>query len=178
LWHESDTEPFAALNADPRVREHFPNVLTRAESEASLGRIRTHFEKHGFGAWAVELRERPGLIGFAGLTHPMFAAPCGPCVEIGWRFAFDAWGHGYATEAARAALRAGFQEIGLEEVVSFATVGNARSRRVMEKLGLSHDPADDFDHPLSTPGHPLERHVLYRLQRAEWQRRVAKEPAI
>jgi len=172
LWQAGDEEPFAAMNADPRVREHFESVLTRAESDASIGRNHAHFEKHGFGAWAVELRERPGLIGVAGLTHPMFAAPCGPCVEIGWRFAFDDWRHGYATEAARAALSAGFEEIGLDEIVSFTTVGNVRSQRVMEKIGLHHDPADDFDHPLLPAGHRLARHVMYRLRRAQWQSRA------
>ena len=177
LWQVSDAEPFAAMNADPRVREHYPSVLTREESDASVARIRAHFEKHGFGAWAVELRERPGFIGFAGLTRPAFSAPCGPCVEIGWRFAFDHWGQGYATEAARVALRAGFLEVGLDEVVSFTTVNNLRSRRVMEKLGLSHDPADDFDHPLLPPGHRLARHVLYRLRRTDWLR-LTEEPAI
>jgi RimJ/RimL family protein N-acetyltransferase len=168
LWQDGDAEPFAAMNADPRVREHFPSVLSRAESDASLRRIRAHFDDHGFGVWAVELCARPGLIGFAGLTHPAFAAPCGPCVEIGWRFAFDQWGHGYATEAGRAALLAGFEQIGLQEIVSFTAVGNARSRRVMARLGLSHDPAEDFDHPLLPPGHRLARHVLYRVRRADW----------
>lgn len=176
-WQESDAAPFAAMNADPRVREHFPSVLTRAESDASVARIRSHFEKHGFGAWVVELRARPGLIGFAGLTHPTFSAPCGPCVEIGWRFAFEHWGHGYATEAGRAALRIGFEAIGLDEIVSFTTVDNVRSRRVMEKLGLCHDPVDDFDHPLLLPDHRLVRHVLYRMRRIDWQRDVARERA-
>lgn len=178
LWQEGDIEPFAAINADARVREHYPSVLTRADSEASVERIRGHFARHGYGAWAVELRQRPGLIGFTGLTHPAFSAPCGPCVEIGWRFAFDHWGQGYATEAARAALRAAFQEIGLEEVVSFTTMDNVRSRRVMERIGMSRDPADDFDHPLLPPGHQLSRHVLYRLRRADWLRRVVDEPEL
>jgi RimJ/RimL family protein N-acetyltransferase len=178
LWQDRDAEPFAAMNADPRVREYFSGVQTRAESDASIGRIRAHFEKYGFGAWAVELLERPGLIGCAGLTHPMFVAPCGRCVEIGWRFAFDQWGQGYATEAARAALAVGFDAIGLDEIVSFTSVGNLRSRRVMEKIGLSHDPADDFDHPLLPAGDRLTRHVLYRLQRAAWQRRAAPPTAI
>jgi RimJ/RimL family protein N-acetyltransferase len=170
LWRDEDSAPFAALNADPRVREHYPNVLTRSESDASMARIRAHFEQHGFGNWALELRDRPGLIGYAGLSHPTFAPPCGPCVEIGWRLAFAYWGHGYATEAAEAAVHAAFEQIGLAEIVSFATTGNLRSRRVMEKLGMTHDPADDFDHPL-LPGHPLSRHVLYRLRRTDWESR-------
>lgn len=171
LWHENDADAFAAMNADPRVREHFVGVLTREESDASVERMRAHFAKHGFGTWAVELRDRPGLIGFAGLTHPMFAAPCGPCIEIGWRFAFDHWGRGYATEAAKEALRAAFEIVGLDEVVAFTTVGNARSRRVMEKIGLSHDEADDFDHPLLPPEHRTSRHVLYRVRKEDWERR-------
>jgi RimJ/RimL family protein N-acetyltransferase len=173
LWHDRDAEPFAAMNADPRVREHFLNVMTREESDASMARIRAHFTDYGFGAWAVELRDRPGLIGFAGVTHPSFTAPCGPCVEIGWRFAFDHWGHGYATEAAREALRAGFEIVGLHEIVAFATVGNVRSRRVMEKIGLLHDEADDFDHPLLPAGHRVSRHVLYRLRKTDWEHRAA-----
>ena len=173
LWHEGDAESFAAMNADPRVREHFLGLLTREESDASVARMRAHFAKHGFGTWVVELRHRPGLIGFTGLTHPAFAAPCGPCVEIGWRFAYDHWGHGYATEAAKEALRAGFEWVGLQEIVAFTTVANVRSRRVMEKIGLSHDEADDFDHPLLPPGHRTSRHVLYRLRKADWERRSA-----
>jgi RimJ/RimL family protein N-acetyltransferase len=170
LWRDEDSEPFASMNADPRVREHYPNVLTRSESDASMARIRAHFEQHGFGNWALELRDRPGLIGYAGLSHPSFPSPCGPCVEIGWRLAFAHWGHGYATEAAEAVVRAAFEKIGLEEIVSFATIGNVRSRRVMEKLGMTHDSADDFDHPL-LPGHRLSRHVLYRLRRTDWESR-------
>ena len=174
-WRDEDSEPFAAMNADPRVREHYPDVLTRAESDAAMGRIRAHFEQHGFGNWAVELRGHPGLIGYAGISRPSFPSPCGPCVEIGWRLAFAYWGNGYATEAGEAVVRAAFEKVGLAEIVSFATVGNRRSRRVMEKLGMSHDPADDFDHPL-LPGHRLARHVLYRLPRTSWQSRNAPPP--
>jgi RimJ/RimL family protein N-acetyltransferase len=165
------------MNADPRVREHFSGTLTRAESDASMARLRAHFAEHGFGFWAVELRERPGFMGFAGLSHPSFTAPSGPAVEIGWRLAFEHWGHGYATEAARAALRAGFEELGLDEIVAFATVGNVRSRRVMEKIGMSHDPAGDFDHPSMPADHPRSRHVLYRLRRTDWLLRCGEPPA-
>jgi ribosomal-protein-alanine N-acetyltransferase len=170
VWDDCDAEPYAAINADARVREHFEGVLDRAESDASMSRIRAHFDAHGYGVWAVELRDHPGFIGYAGITHPSFAAPCGPCVEIGWRLAFAHWGHGYATEAARAALDAGFADVGLDEIVSFTTVANERSRRVMERLGLSHDPADDFDHPSLPPGHRLSRHVLYRIRRTDWRK--------
>jgi RimJ/RimL family protein N-acetyltransferase len=176
LWQDEDSVPFAAMNADPRVREYYPSVLTPAESDAAMGRIRAHFERHGFGNWALELCDHPGLIGYAGIAYPSFDAPSGPCVEIGWRLAFAHWGRGYATEAAEAVLGAAFEAIGLEEIVSFAAVGNLRSRRVMEKIGMSHDPADDFDHP-SLIGHHLSRHVLYRLRRTDWQMRSTK-PAI
>src|SRR4029077_1287533 len=133
---------------------------------------------HGFGLWAVELRDRPGFIGYAGLARPSFAAPSGPCVEIGWRLSFEHWGHGYATEAAEAAVTAGFESADLDEIVSFAAEGNERSRRVMEKLGMSPDPSDDFDHPLLPAGHRLARHVLSRLRQDDWRRRAGKPPSI
>jgi RimJ/RimL family protein N-acetyltransferase len=161
-WLDADRAPFAAMNADPEVMEHFPSVLTREESDASAARIGEHFSVHGFGLWAVEI---PGVVSFAGcvgLAVPRFEAPFTPCVEIGWRLARPHWGHGYATEAARAVLAFAFAALGLQEVVSFTVPGNTRSRRVMEKLGMTHDPRDDFDHPLVAEGHPLRRHVLYR----------------
>lgn len=168
LWQRGDEEPFAAMNADPRVREHYPNVLTREESDASAARIDTHFRRYGFGLFAIELRDAPGFIGYAGLMVPSFKAPCGPCVEIGWRLAFQHWGKGFATEAARAVLPVAFESAGLDEIVSFTTPGNVRSQRVMQKIGMTHDPADDFDHPL-LPGHPLARHVLFRLRKSDWE---------
>lgn len=164
LWRPSDDEPFAAMNADPRVREHYPGVLSREESDASAARIRAHFGRHGFGLWAIEAKSAPGFLGYAGIMHPSFAAPCGPCVEIGWRLACAEWGKGYATEAARAIVAIAFERTSLEEIVSFATVGNVRSQRVMQKLGMTRDPAEDFDHPL-LGGHRLARHVLYRLKK-------------
>jgi RimJ/RimL family protein N-acetyltransferase len=167
-WREEHAEPFARMNADPRVMEFFPKPLSRQESNAVIDRIRSHFERHGFGLWAVELRDTGGFIGFVGLSIPSFQAHFTPCVEIGWRLAQEAWGNGFATEAALAALRFGFEDLGLEAIVSFTTVGNARSRRVMERLGMTHDPADDFPHPNLAEGHPLRPHVLYRISRAEW----------
>jgi RimJ/RimL family protein N-acetyltransferase len=160
-WTQSDCAPFAALNADPHVMEHFPSVLTRDESDVMVGRIEAHFEQHGFGMWAVEVPDRIPFIGFVGLAVPSFEAHFTPCVEVGWRLAADYWGRGYASEAARAALELGFGPLGLDEVVSFTVPENRRSRRVMERLGMTHDPVDDFDHP-SQSDH--RRHVLYRLR--------------
>ena len=170
FWHDDDLENFAAMNADPRVLEHFPSVLTRAQSDASAARIRAHLETHGYGLWAVERRDCPGFIGFAGLAHVSFEAPFTPGVEIGWRLAFEHWGNGYATEAASTAVSAGFEQIGLEEIFAFTTPANVRSRRVMEKLGFSRNPAEDFAHPALPAGHPLQRHVLYRLRRSSFRR--------
>ncbi len=170
-WSDEDVAPFAALNADPRVREFFPKVLTYEESAQSVDFIRDHFTRHGFGMWAVEVIGGARFIGFVGLGISSFEAAFTPCVEIGWRLAFEHWGHGYATEGARAALTCAFESLGLNEVVALTAVGNARSRRVMEKLGMRRNAADDFDHPNITDGHPLRRHVLYRLVRVEWTRR-------
>jgi RimJ/RimL family protein N-acetyltransferase len=164
-WLPADREPFAALNAAPRVVEHLPGPLSRDESDAAIERIEAHFEQHGFGLWAVEIRGVAPFAGFIGLSVPRFEAHFTPCVEVGWRLAAEHWGHGYATAGARAALAFGFREIGLEEIVSFTVPGNVRSRRVMEKIGMTHDPEDDFDHPLLPAGHPLRRHVLYRIAR-------------
>lgn len=162
-WRPEDREPFAVLNADPVVMEHFPALLAREESDRMAERIEIHFKEHGFGLWAVELLGQASFIGFVGLAIPRFEAPFMPCVEIGWRLAADYWGQGYATEAARAAAAFGFEQVRLGEILSFTAVANQRSRRVMEKIGMSHDPADDFDHPVLPVGHPLRRHVLYRL---------------
>lgn len=165
-WLPTDREPFAALNADPRVIEHLPGPLSREESDALVDRIEAHFDRHGFGLWAVEILDGEPFAGFIGLSVPRFEARFTPCVEIGWRLGAPHWGRGYATEGARAALTFGFGDLGLEEIVSFTVPDNVRSRRVMEKIGMTHDPADDFDHPLLPEGHPLRRHVLYRIGRS------------
>jgi RimJ/RimL family protein N-acetyltransferase len=162
-WRDDDLPHFARINADPRVAEFLPSTLTRDESDAMAGRIRAHFDAHGFGLWAVELRETGAFIGFTGLARQTFDAPFTPCVEIAWRLDADQWGRGYATEAARIALARGFDEHGLREIVSFTVPDNRRSIRIMEKLGMTRDPADDFDHPRLAPGHPLRRHILYRI---------------
>jgi ribosomal-protein-alanine N-acetyltransferase len=161
-WRPSDLDAFAALNADPEVMRYFPRPLARGESDALAARIRADWERHGFGLWALERRADGRFLGFAGLSVPGFDAHFTPCVEIGWRLERAAWGRGYATEAARAALAFGLAELGLGRIVSFTAVENRRSRRVMERLGMTHDERDDFDHPLLPDGHPLRRHVLYR----------------
>lgn len=165
-WNACDVDAFAALNADLRVMEHFPSALSRDESVQMVERMRTHIARQGWGLWALEAEGR--LLGFTGLARPAFEAHFTPCVEIGWRLARDAWGRGYATEAARVALAFGFAVVGLEEIVSFTATGNVRSRRVMERIGMRHDAADDFDHPRLV-GSPLQRHVLYRLRRRDWR---------
>ena len=167
-WGEADREPFAALNGDPRVMEFFPNLLCRQESDSMMDRIEAHFDAHGFGFWAAEVRRGSTFVGFVGLNIPTFPAPFTPCVEIGWRLATEYWGQGLATEGAKAAVRYGFEKLGLTELVAFTVPANFRSRRVMEKLGMTHDPAEHFDHPRLPLGHPLRRHLLYRLAYSGW----------
>jgi RimJ/RimL family protein N-acetyltransferase len=164
-WRESDLAPFAALNADPAVMEFMARPLDRAESDAFFARIMAHFDRHGFGFWAVEAPGAAGFVGLVGLAIPAFEAHFTPCVEVGWRLARDYWGNGYATEAARASLRYGFEQLGLREIVAFTVPANARSRAVMERAGMSRKAEDDFDHPALPEGHPLRRHVLYRIGR-------------
>jgi RimJ/RimL family protein N-acetyltransferase len=165
-WRSGDLEPFAALNADPEVMEHFPSTLSREETAAAVGWVEKHFEDHGFCFWAVEVPGRAPFIGFIGLAVPAFETSFTPCVEIGWRLARPWWGQGLATEGARAVLAHGFERLEFSEIVSFTVPGNLRSRRVMEKLGMRY--SEDFEHPRIDPQHPLRRHVLYRLSRAEW----------
>ena len=165
LWREEDLAAFAALNADPRVMRYMPKVLDRAESDASAQRIQDHFNRYGFGWWAVEVIGVAEFIGFTGLCVPPFEAHFTPCVEIGWRLAHAFWGFGYATEAACAARDYAFEQLGLEQIVSCTVPENQRSRKVMERIGMTHAPEDDFEHPLLPVGHPLRPHVLYRLAR-------------
>ena len=163
-WDDTDLAPFAAMNADGRVMEFYPRPLTREESDAVAGRIREGFDRHGFGLWAVEVPGVAGFVGYVGLSVPRWEAVFTPCVEIGWRLAAEAWGHGYATEAARVVVGHGFGTLGLREILSFTVSANRRSRAVMERLGMVHDPVEDFDHPLLPEGHPWRRHVLYRIR--------------
>jgi RimJ/RimL family protein N-acetyltransferase len=172
-WQHGDREPFAAMNADPKVMEHFPATLTRDESDALIDRIDAGFEERGFGLWALEIAETGQFIGFTGLSVPRFQTHFTPAVEIGWRLCRSSWGHGYASEAAQCALGFAFDEVGLREVVSFTSTTNVRSQAVMQRIGMTYDPADDFDHPLLDEGHPLQRHVLWRMSAESWHPRLS-----
>lgn len=164
-WRETDLAPFAAMNADARVVEHLPGPMTREASDALVARIEANFEARGFDVFAVEIAATGEFAGFVGLTVPRFEAAFTPCVEVGWRLAPAHWGRGYATEAARASLDFGFDTLGLAEIVSFTVPANVRSRGVMERLGMTHDPRDDFEHPSLPEGHRLRLHLLYRIRR-------------
>jgi RimJ/RimL family protein N-acetyltransferase len=167
-WRDEDFDVWATMNVDPRVMEHFPKPLDREASDAIGVRARDSLTQRGFGILAVEI---PGVTSFAGavgLSVPRFAAHFTPCVEVGWRLAHDYWGQGYATEAARATMADGFARLGLDEIVAMTAVGNTRSRHVMEKLGMTREPEDDFDHPMVPDGNPAKRHVLYRIRRERW----------
>lgn len=163
-WQPADQVPFAAMNADPQVMEFFPALMTPEESAVMITRIEAHFDQRGFGLWAVEVPGVAAFIGCVGLLMPRFEAHFMPCVEIGWRIAAEHWNRGYATEAARAVLRYGFEVVRLHEIVSFTTRTNTRSRHIMEKLGMQTTADDDFEHPNLPEGHPLRPHVLYRLK--------------
>ncbi len=164
-WRAEDREPFAAMNADPVVMRYFPAPLDRAASDAFAERNETGIAERSWGLWAVELRSTGEFAGYVGLQPAPAALPCAPAIEIGWRLAAAQHGSGYATEAARAVREHAFQVIGLAGLVSFTTEANRPSRRVMEKLGMTRDPAEDFDHPGVDPSWPGRRHVLYRLAR-------------
>jgi len=170
-WREDDLPAFAALNADPEVMRYFRAPLSRAESDARVQRIRGHFDQHGFGMWAVEVPGEAPFIGHVGLAWVPFEEYFTPCVEIGWRLARAYWGRGFATEGAAAALDFAFDRLGLAEVVAFTVPANLRSRRVMERLGMTHTAGEQFDHPSIPQGHEIRRHVLYRIGRARWQSR-------
>jgi RimJ/RimL family protein N-acetyltransferase len=167
-WLPGDRPPFARLNGDSRVVDFLLGALAPPESDALVDRIEAHFERHGFGLWAVEIPGLSPFAGFVGLSVPRFEAPFTPCIEVSWRLDAVYWNRGYATEGARAALTFGFRWLRAEEIVSFTVPANVRSRRVMQKLGMTHSADDDFDHPLLAEGHPLRRHVLYRLRRSEF----------
>ncbi len=192
-WRERDRGPFAAINRDADVVRFLPAPLTPAQSDDVIVGIEAHFERHGYGLWALQRLAAPDaspapgapsppdapgaqgeqLLGFTGLNVVSFDAPFTPAVEVGWRLARAAWGHGYATEAARAALRFGFERAGLEQVVAMTVPRNARSRAVMERLAMTHAEREDFDHPRVPRGSPLRRHVLYRMSAARWREREA-----
>jgi RimJ/RimL family protein N-acetyltransferase len=163
-WRDEDLAPFAALNADPEVMEHFPGPMTREASDAFAAFNRRTIESRGWGIWALEVVATGDFVGFVGLNEPKFEAHFTPAVEIGWRLARCAWGHGYATEAARAVVAYAFDELELDEIVSFTSTTNVRSQRVMERIGMTRDRNGDFDHPRVTDPR-IRRHVLYRLGR-------------
>jgi RimJ/RimL family protein N-acetyltransferase len=166
-WRDADLEPFAALNADPEVMRYLPAPLTRGESDALAERARTGIARRGWGLWAVDELAGGSFIGFVGLNEAVFEAHFTPAVEVGWRLARSHWGKGYATEAAGAAVTYGFGVLRLDQLVSFTAAVNVRSCRVMARLGMRHDPADDFDHP-AVPAGPVRRHALFRLARRQW----------
>jgi len=160
-----DVDAFAAMNADPEVMRYFPACLDRTETEALIVRMNRHFARHGFGWWAVDVPGVMAFAGFVGLLVPAFHTHFTPCVEVGWRLVRQAWGHGYATEAGRASIDFAFNRLGIEEIVSMAVVANHPSHRVMERLGMTRRPDDDFGHPKLPFDYPLRPHVLYRLRK-------------
>jgi RimJ/RimL family protein N-acetyltransferase len=166
-WRQRDRAPFAAMCADPEVMRYFPAVQTQAQCDAAIDRWNAQLAERGWSNWAVERRDDGGFIGFVGLTMPRAALPCSPCVEIGWRLRREAWGQGFATEAAAACLHVGFERLGLAQIHSFTALPNRPSMAVMERIGLRNVHAD-FEHPSVPPGHPLRMHVLYRVTREEW----------
>ena len=170
-WHEEDFELFAQMNSDPRVMEYFPSILSHQESDDLAKRLSAKLQEQGWGLWAVSVLGLSHFIGFIGLSEPSFNVHFTPAVEVGWRLAYDFWGQGYATEGALEVLKYGFETLSLNQIVSFTAVQNRRSIEVMKRIGLHHNPVDDFDHPKYPEGHILRRHVLYRLNRNEWMKR-------
>lgn len=166
-WRDSDLEPFAVMSADPQVMEYFPNTLSRSESDAIAEQCKAFITENGWGVWSAELIETSEFIGIVGLHIPSSDMPCSPCVEVLWRLARPYWGHGYATEAATAALQVGFEQLKLDEIVAFAVVNNRRSRAVMERLEMV-DSGETFEHPEIPVGSPLREHCLYRISRDSW----------
>jgi RimJ/RimL family protein N-acetyltransferase len=173
LWRAEDREPFAALNADPRVMEHFPALIPRERSDASVDACINAFATRGWGNWAVERRDSGEFIGFTGLSIPQRQFHFSPCVEVGWRLAHAHWGHGFASEAARAALAVGFERLGLDEIVSMTACTNIRSQAVMRRIGLV-DTGEVFEHPGVPEGHALRPHCLFKLSAPAWR---ASRPA-
>ncbi|HEY9756990.1 MAG TPA: GNAT family N-acetyltransferase [Oculatellaceae cyanobacterium] len=161
-WLERDLEPFAQMNACPEVMRHFPKMLSVEESNSFVGHMTREFEEENLGLWAVEILGSEQFIGFVGLHKPTFDAHFTPCVEVGWRLSKDFWGRGYATEAAQSAMADGYQRLGLQEIVSMTSIHNVNSMKVMERLGMTRNPDDDFLHPRIPVGDWLSQHVLYR----------------
>lgn len=167
-WTPQDLEPFAKINADPRVMEHMLKTLTIEQTRAFIDRINDQIANHGYGLFATALKTSNEFIGYVGLSIPSFETDFTPCTEIGWRLAFHHWGKGYATEAAKEVLKLGFTQYALPEILSWTTPNNFRSRRVMEKLHMTHNPADNFLHPNISLNHPSSLHVLYRITKNDF----------
>lgn len=164
-WRDTDREPFALMSADPAVMEMLLPFPDRAASDAWIARMQAHYYEHGFCQWAVEIPGEANLIGAVGLSWVPHQTAFTPAVEMGWRFARPYWGQGYAFEAAQAVIDGGFGRLGLDEIVAYTVPANRRSWGLMERLGMTRNPTEDFDDPACPPGHPLRRHVLYRLHR-------------
>lgn len=167
-WRAADLPAFAALNADPRVMRYFPAPLSRADSDAFAASLQDRFRAWGFGFWAVETEALP-FAGFVGLSRPTYEARFLPATEVGWRLDPRLWGQGLATEGARAALAFGFDQLALDQVIAVAPRANLPSIRVMQRLGMTSDPAEDFDHPALTDHPVIRRCALHRLDRAAFQ---------
>ncbi|MER8792417.1 GNAT family N-acetyltransferase [Mesorhizobium sp. M0983] len=170
-WTDEDVEPIARMVDDPRVGEYLAKFVDRAGIDAWISAEREYFREHGYGLWAIERLGTAEFIGFCGLVEVGYQARFTPAIEVSWRLHPDHWGHGYATEAAAAVLDFGFENLKLNEIVANAAVGNVASQRVMERIGMSHDPNDDFDHPLKAADDPLRRQVLYRLAYQDWRQK-------
>lgn len=168
-WREEDLAPFAAMNADPKVMEFFPATLTREQSDGMAQRCRALIAERGWGIWALETRDDGKFIGFLGLHTPGYNLPFTPCVEMGWRLCTDAWGKGLASEAARAAFDVGFNRLNLNEIVAFTALPNIRSQALMQRMGMTLSPDENFDHPAVEAGSWLQKHCLYRLGKKDWE---------
>lgn len=169
-----DLDFLSEMNQDPDVMAFMPSLMNREESERQLRRMSRHFQDWGFGIWLIERRNGGEPLGLAGLQKVDFEAPFAPAVEVAWRLVRSQWGNGYASEAARAALRFGFEALGLPEIVGFTTAANERSIAVFRRIGMPRDSAFDFEHPKLEPHHPLRPHVFFRLTRESAQSQVAR----
>ena len=168
-WTDEDRDPFAQISTDPEVMRYRLAPLSRRESDGLIDETEASFDRNGFGLWAVEQIEDGRLLGFTGFGISDFDAPFCPAVDVGWTLARDVWGHGYATEGAVAALDFAFDQLQLDQVVAHTAELNERSRAVMRRLGMTHDPGDDFDAPWYEAGHTRRRFVLYRMKVADWR---------
>lgn len=167
-WHTEDANPFFEMNSSPNVMRYFPKTLSREESDQMIVRLQNHISENGFGFFAVESRATHEFMGFIGLVNTSFTSHFTPCTEVGWRLAEKFWNQGFATEGAKKMLQFGFTDLNLPEIVSLTAVPNIPSRRVMEKIGMTRDVHGDFIHPRVSEGHPMAKHVLYRLKKFDW----------